>query len=270
MSLPLNNSNKQIFNITGGGHNFLLDGMGFEENVERYIFLYIVKQYEYIYLDGKEFKAPAGSFVILKPGYHKRIYKGDSTAENYYVGFQVLNHDFFDFVPIKFDTIYYAPTANEDGVENHLLRLIHEEVPMDRYFQLVSNSIFIELLVFLWRRCEGYDTVAKETGTLQFAVYMMQQQPQKNFTLEEYAEMCNLSKYHFAHRFKKEMGMSPIAYRKLWRLKKAYNLLLFTNGTIEEISVNVGFGSSTYFCTAFKEYYDFSPTSFRKLNKKPT
>ena len=99
---------------------------------------------------------------------------------------------------------------------------------------------------------------------------MMKSQCQINYRLEDYAQMCNLSNYRFCHRFKEEMGMSPMIYRKLCRLKKTKLLMkVFPERSIAQIAEDVGFESVPYFCRAFREYYHITPTAYKKSLESP-
>jgi CheY-like chemotaxis protein len=76
----------------------------------------------------------------------------------------------------------------------------------------------------------------------------------------------------------RELGMSRVqVYRKMKallgysvndyiidvRLKKAKHLLINTDKTIAEISMEVGFSSATYFSTTFKSKFNMSPKEFK-------
>lgn len=52
------------------------------------------------------------------------------------------------------------------------------------------------------------------------------------------------------------------------RMGLAINLLIFTNYTVSQISNETGFGSSAYFCYAFKRKYNLTPSQFRIESRK--
>jgi AraC-like DNA-binding protein len=89
----------------------------------------------------------------------------------------------------------------------------------------------------------------------------------KDCSLEDYAQMCCMSKYHFLRVFKDVTGSSPIEYRNSIRLAHARELLCDTDDTIEKISARVGYTSNTYFCNAFKLKFGISPSLYRKKHK---
>lgn len=72
-------------------------------------------------------------------------------------------------------------------------------------------------------------------------------------TIEQYAAMCHLSKYHFLRLFKAQTGVTPIVYRNEHRLLVAEQLLLHSNLTLEAVAEMVGFSSAAYFCRVYKQ-----------------
>lgn len=52
-----------------------------------------------------------------------------------------------------------------------------------------------------------------------------------------------------------------------FRLKQAEKKLTFTDRTVTEIALEVGFNSPDYFTRQFVKYYGVSPTQYRKSLK---
>ena len=82
--------------------------------------------------------------------------------------------------------------------------------------------------------------------------------------LDEYAEMCTMSKYHFIRTFEKTVGATPLEYRNSIRMEHAAELLSEEKLSIDEISRMTGFTSQSYFSSAFKKRYGISPKQYRK------
>ena len=92
----------------------------------------------------------------------------------------------------------------------------------------------------------------------------MNKEYQKNYSLDEYAQMCNMSKFHFLRIFKDVTGVSPLEYRNKVRFDHAKELLQDTSIPINAISRAVGYSSDTYVCDAFKSKTGVSPSKYRK------
>lgn len=83
------------------------------------------------------------------------------------------------------------------------------------------------------------------------------------WTLQSMSEACRLSRTQFSHLLKKRTGDTPVTYLNRIRLREAQRLLGQSTKSITEIALAVGFNSSQYFATVFKEFTDMDARSFR-------
>lgn len=83
-------------------------------------------------------------------------------------------------------------------------------------------------------------------------------------TLEIIAEECHGSPYHLHRVFKKITGETPLTYLLTLRIAEAKHLLLSTNEPIQKIAFKIGFASSAYFSTSFKQMTGSTPSDYRK------
>ncbi|MED1472145.1 AraC family transcriptional regulator [Bacillus salipaludis] len=97
------------------------------------------------------------------------------------------------------------------------------------------------------------------------AIRYMKENHQKDVTLEDIAHYCHLSRYHFSHLFKKEVGTSVMDFFNKLRIDKSLFYLEKTDSSVQEIANQVGFQDSNYFSRLFKKYIDSSPTEYRRL-----
>ncbi len=83
-------------------------------------------------------------------------------------------------------------------------------------------------------------------------------------TVEELARVANVSASRFYPLFRAALGVSPVEYINQIRINRAILLLLQSEHySIEEISEQVGFESSTYFRRVFKKSTGMSPRAYR-------
>ena len=85
-------------------------------------------------------------------------------------------------------------------------------------------------------------------------------------TLEEMAEISGLSKFHFAKKFQKQTGISPIRYFLELKIKHACELIDRTQLTIKEVSNRLGYDDPYYFSRLFKKIMGISPKQYRQSN----
>ena len=85
-----------------------------------------------------------------------------------------------------------------------------------------------------------------------------------NYSLDDYAKICNMSKFHFLRVFKDITGESPLEYRNIIRINHVKEYLKDTNIPINEIAEKTGYTSASYFCDAFRRKVGISPAQYRK------
>ncbi|GAA0084737.1 GyrI-like domain-containing protein [Clostridium sp. CTA-7] len=82
--------------------------------------------------------------------------------------------------------------------------------------------------------------------------------------IEDVANHCNFSKYHFSRMFKEETGVSIYSFIKRIKMdQSAVSLKVEKDKTITDIGVNYGYSSSNY-SSAFSKQYSICPVEFRK------
>ena len=95
-------------------------------------------------------------------------------------------------------------------------------------------------------------------------VLLIEQDIRKSPTLDEIAQVVNLSSSHIYHLFRSEIGVSPTRYLKMLRIKKAIELLETTFMSVKEIVAAVGGNDRSHFVRDFKKEYKMTPTQYRR------
>jgi AraC-like DNA-binding protein len=88
----------------------------------------------------------------------------------------------------------------------------------------------------------------------------------RDISVEEMADVMNLSRSYFTGIFSREMGMSPRIYLENLRLKTALDVLFEKGVTIKETATRCGIYDVNYFCRLFKKRYGISPGKYRERN----
>jgi AraC family L-rhamnose operon regulatory protein RhaS len=83
------------------------------------------------------------------------------------------------------------------------------------------------------------------------------------WTLESMSEASRLGRTQFAQLLKKQFGDTPVTYLNRIRVREAQKLIRESNKSITEIAFEVGFNSSQYFATVFKEFTDLEARAYR-------
>ena len=88
-----------------------------------------------------------------------------------------------------------------------------------------------------------------------------------NISLNDLAERLSIAKSTLEHQFKKETNYSIIEYKINCQLQEACNLLKITNMQISDVAMETGFNNLSYFSKMFKNKYNLTPKTYRKLHK---
>lgn len=87
---------------------------------------------------------------------------------------------------------------------------------------------------------------------------------QRSWTIEEMAQIVELSVPHLQKLFKAEIGIAPVAYLRDLRLEKARRLLETKFYRLKQIGSEVGMVNDSHFTHDFKKKYGVTPTEYRK------
>jgi AraC-like DNA-binding protein len=91
----------------------------------------------------------------------------------------------------------------------------------------------------------------------------------EDYTVEEISRKLHVHPSHLMRAFKKENGITISLYRNRKRVAEAKKLLSYSNLTLTDIAIMVGFNNSQYFSKIFKEIAGTSAKTYR-LNKSQT
>lgn len=249
--------------VVSSGHIFAQQGRKIDRPAGRpdFLLFYIAKGKEHFYLDN-EIIADEGSFIFFRPFEKQRhIYKESKTGEFYYVHFNA--PDDFDLFGFKSSAVYTAKHGTK--VRDIFEEIISElQTKQPAYEQICVSKLF-NIISLLKRETEKVSAPqGRYFDKISFVIQTMNKEYQNNYTLDEYAKMCNMSKFHFLRVFKDITGSSPIEYRNQIRIDHAKEFLEDTAESIGKIGRKVGYLSDTYFCDAFKAKIGISPSQYRK------
>ena len=102
---------------------------------------------------------------------------------------------------------------------------------------------------------------------IQEAVTFIQQNYQRDITVEEIAGTCKLNRSYFSKLFKAVIGCTPQEFIIRLRLTKAAEQMRMTGDPIGDIARRCGYPNQLHFSQAFKKRYGLPPREWRKENK---
>lgn len=86
--------------------------------------------------------------------------------------------------------------------------------------------------------------------------------------LADMAKVAGLTETSLCRFYKSKMGVSPIAYMDNLRLKRACELLEYTDRTVKEIVYECGYSDTNFFYKLFKRKIGMTPLGFRVRKQK--
>jgi len=86
----------------------------------------------------------------------------------------------------------------------------------------------------------------------------------RKVTLNNTAELVNVSSSRLRHIFKEETGVTPAQYLRMLRMKRAKVLLETTFLRVKEVSISVGIDYDVSFVREFKKAYGVTPAKYRQ------
>lgn len=82
------------------------------------------------------------------------------------------------------------------------------------------------------------------------------------------AAMSGMGETYYRSIFLSVFGLPPARYIQNYRVNKAKELLVNSEGSIEDIAVAVGFANSSYFCKVFKQTTGVTPSEFAEKGRR--
>lgn len=174
-----------------------------------------------------------------------------------------------DGAGVRFRSFNY--TENRRELLPYFRDLVFEAERRHDQYQEVCREILRILFVKMHRHTLFDLTCAPVRATSKECVEVkryIEENFRQNLSLDLLAERTHLSKFYLAHSFRKEFGISPMAYLMECRLKESRYLLEHTDHQLADISNMTGFSSPSYFSQCFRNAQGISPIAHRRANRK--
>ena len=203
-------------------------------------------------LSGETVEAGEGEIFYLPKGLKYHSYwscgeAGEVVWESY--GFTTL--------PISSDVHYAMQTIETSEKEREILDALSRDIR-------VSPTTVGLLYLFVGRSLKNmrHDTADSRAAAWESAVKYVSEHP--NFRVCELAAHCHMSESGVFAFFKQYGGVTPVELKNQILVKKAVELLLTTDLSIEEICSRTGFCNAAYFRKQLRRVTGKTPREIRR------
>lgn len=135
---------------------------------------------------------------------------------------------------------------------------------------LKNQSIIDDLMRILFKKLND-SVMSKGISTHEISLLHLRREianaPSNAWNIPDIAKKLNMSEGHFQSIYKAQFGISCMEDVINMRLRKAENLLSFTNQPIAEIAEQCGYNSQEHFSRQFKTRYGMTAGEFRRKGR---
>ena len=227
------------------------------KSYDSFLLLHVVRGRAYLEQDGVRTELGKNSFAFVDC-YRPHEYGAIGSCEMYWIH--------FDGPTARgvYEAIANGGTAvpkNFDRSHRALIEIYEKTMTRGPIEEAEMNHLIVGLLTEFLLKAER--KASAENEVIEEIRNYILDNPDKEHSLDALARRANLSPYHFARLFKRQVGTTPHDYLIHTRLNLAKFYLLSSNSSVKEIAYLCGFTNESGFCTCFKKHLGTTPTSFR-------
>ena len=150
--------------------------------------------------------------------------------------------------------VFHTNINLSEYFENIIREMTHKS---NNYNKLVAGNMYIILANILRKN-------SKTDDKLNYVISLMNSMENNHMTLDEYANICHLSKSQFIRRFRNYTGQTPISYKNKIIVRDAQWYLENSKYSVSEIADILQFENVYYFSSMFKKAVGISPIRWRE------
>ncbi len=155
---------------------------------------------------------------------------------------------------------------NHPIIDQLILNIIRECRSEDEYYKESIKGYLYALVIEFMRLAEEREQIRRSMKMSQYlgsAIAYVDEHYMEDIKVINMAEMCCLSESHFRRVFEESMGMKPVEYINLVRIKNACRIIQEEDVSMEDVSHRVGYQTSSTFNRNFRKLLDMTPYQWK-------
>lgn len=244
--------------------NIVIDKPFTTDNVqgrEDFYLMYVIRGQIGVFFDGAEKTANPGDVLLFPPYFRYRYsYYGNEALEYLFVHFTgSYAEQFLEICALSPLPCMHSTNGDRrisDGFCK-LLECTENALPLQKY---ELASILEQTLLAI----AGHVKMRSSVRNFEKSLRIMHTSYHSNIRIPDLAKAENLSNSRFIELFRRQMGMSPMAYLIRLRIQTACTLLETTDMPISQIARMVSYEDAHFFSKIFNKHVGLSPTEYRK------
>ncbi|MGI8500206.1 MAG: helix-turn-helix domain-containing protein [Hassallia sp.] len=221
---------------------------------------------------GTMHNVPSNTLVVTQPGeahHADATSTQDCTFRGLRVGADLLQQVAIEVAGRETELPFFPMPLVHDRDLNTQIVQVHQALEQS-ISQLEQQTLILDLLAQLILRCaEDPPSLAKlgeEPQPVQRVRAYLEDHYDQEISLEQLAQIANLSSFHLNRSFRKTFGLPPHAYQIQVRILQAKRLLR-KEWSIEKVATETGFASQSHFGSHFKRLECVTPRQYIQDSK---
>lgn len=158
-------------------------------------------------------------------------------------------------------------TAHNSQVINTFYDIIHEyyhpDIQTNQIIRLEILTLFARLVRSVSKDKNKIQIHKRVSGNNVLALLLYIEKHYDHITLKKMAQKFGFNPNYLSNYLKKQTGKSFIELVHLQRINVAANYLTYTNASIEQIALKIGYENPSYFYKIFKKIIKVLPSEYR-------
>jgi AraC-like DNA-binding protein len=221
---------------------------------------------------GATYSVPSNTLVVTQPGeahYADCTSNRDCTFRALRVDVALLQQVAIDVAGRETDLPFFSMPLVHDRDLNTQFIQAHQALEQS-ISQLEQQTLILDLLAQLILRCAeappGLAKLGDERQPVDRVRAYIEDHYNQEISLDQLAQVANLSSFHLNRVFSKTVGMPPHAYQIQMRILQAKRLLR-KEWSIEQAAYETGFASQSHFGSHFKRLVCVTPRQYLQDSK---